>query len=159
MPDPAYTGEVPGTTSDTGANVDIQNNNPMSDTDFAAAIRSVGLAYWQAQTDGNYDLWYNIHCTEDQLLRDVVRDPETFANETGHWQLQADLRELIVNFSIRDDRATVSFDGVIGLTRDEQTSTVRASDFDNLQLVVRNGRWLICENADRGDEIFRPGGR
>ena len=150
-----YTGQQPGVADD-NSDTSALPDQPVDD---GTALRQMGRVYWQAQTEGNFALWQSIHCEEDRVLDPIVRDEEEFIRDKTGYMYPANLVNLVPNFAIVDDIATVSFGGQLVLIRGEEEHIINASGFVPIQLVKRDDRWLVCSNIGAGTEIFRPGGR
>jgi DNA-binding beta-propeller fold protein YncE/ABC-type multidrug transport system fused ATPase/permease subunit len=164
-----YTGEVPGNTNAAPGDVD-EAANPEADTEQVVppavasdieAVEQVGLAYWQAQTEGDYAAWLALHCEADQLLEPDVRDEEDFFLDTAAYRYPANYSEFIVEADVDGNAATASFDGVLSLFRDNEEFRIAAVGLQSIELVKQAGVWRVCANADPEEnaDIFRPGGR
>ncbi len=139
------------------------NNTFSSVGDDAATedslIRQIGYAYWQAQIEGNYELFRSLHCSEDQAVNTMLRDQQVFLDNTAQWRREANLSRLNVLVARDGDTATITYMGVLSLYEGDSEFPVDVSNvYPPLSLIKRDGQWIICQNANRSPDIFMPGG-
>ncbi len=145
VPDPTYGDGVAGTVTD-------------SITD-QTAVETVGRAYWQALTTGDYELYKSLFCEEDQAQEGFPLGEVMFRSYDASGFMGGDISPLEVYALIQNDTATVEWGGIIiyqpGTAQERQA---RAEGYSGFPLVKRDNVWLICEYAGETPDVFRPGG-
>ncbi|NDJ86591.1 MAG: TIGR03663 family protein [Chloroflexi bacterium] len=145
VPDPAYGAEAIGGTG--------------GDADDVNAVETVGFAYWQALSRGDYRLYQSLFCAEDLEAADFPQTEAAFLNTVASPYVGASLRDLLVQPEVQDDTAVVRWGGALVFAPGtERESRAAAANYGELPLVKRADVWRICRNPTASPDIFRPGG-